>query len=523
MEPDSQRSLIEVIANLLSTVVLPAGIPAALLILDALLLAFFAIGEAALSGLSRARYEHLLDRARSNGSNGGNSSASGASANPADGYNFSPQVLQSLQPLVERAERLGETLAIGKTLSLALGASLSLWLMNIIFGIDSLFAALVLALGALLIVHTLPMPLTLGRSEEIALALRWPILAFGLVLWPFTLISRFVRRLVFALIGRTVPTDGVVGSAEELSEIIGERIVEEDEREMIDAIFDLEQTSAREIMVPRMDVTALPADTPVDKALEIIIDQGFSRLPVYGESIDEIIGMLYVKDLLPLVLSGNFRGTVRELVRQAYFIPESKKTGELLHELQSRKIHIAVVVDEYGGTAGIVTIEDLLEEIVGEIQDEFDDAEEDKIVEGKEGEAVFKATVSIDDVNDTLGVHLEGEEVDTIGGLVYERLGRVPLVGDKVEADGAIVTVLSTVGRRIKKVKVIRRQASDGTGGGSPDESSLGQMPQTGPTPHESPERESRITVNLVKSRSGRWPTGHRSRETMTRPRTPSI
>jgi CBS domain containing-hemolysin-like protein len=237
--------------------------------------------------------------------------------------------------------------------------------------------------------------------------------------------------------------------------MLEDRIVEEDEREMIDGIFDLEETTTREIMVPRMDVVALSADTSLQEALDVIIRDGYSRLPVFRSSIDDVVGILYAKDLFPRMRDGRLDGVVGEMVRPAYFIPESKKVSELLRELQKRKVHIAVAVDEYGGTSGLVTIEDLLEEIVGEIQDEFD-SEEAKIVEGSEGEAFFDATVSIDDVNDTLGTILEGEEVDTIGGLVYELLGRVPLVGDQVSTSNSSITVVSTSGRRVTRVRVNR-------------------------------------------------------------------
>jgi CBS domain containing-hemolysin-like protein len=151
---------------------------------------------------------------------------------------------------------------------------------------------------------------------------------------------------------------------------------------------------------------------------------------------------------------------VRGLVRPAYFIPDSKKIDELLHELQQRKVHMAIVVDEYGGTAGLVTIEDLLEEIVGEIQDEYD-IEEAKIIALGDGQAIFDATVSIDDVNDTLRLHLEAEDFDTIGGLVYTYLGTMPKAGDEVSVDGVTISVLQVDGRRIKKVRVSSR-AEDG-------------------------------------------------------------
>jgi CBS domain containing-hemolysin-like protein len=218
----------------------------------------------------------------------------------------------------------------------------------------------------------------------------------------------------------------------------------------------------REVMVPRLDVTALPASATVEEALEVISSKGYSRVPVYGSSIDEIVGVLYAKDLLRVCRPEELSRQVRTLtLRPVYVVPESKKTDELLRELRQSHVHFAVVVDEYGGTAGIVTIEDLLEEIVGEIQDEYD-REEAKIVEVSQDEAIFDATVSIDDVNDALDLELQGEDVDTIGGLLSERLGKVPALGDRVEFDGVHLAVESTHGRRIRKVRVRRHGRSEG-------------------------------------------------------------
>jgi magnesium and cobalt exporter, CNNM family len=243
-------------------------------------------------------------------------------------------------------------------------------------------------------------------------------------------------------------------------------IIKEDEQEMIDAVIDMDKTTAREIMVPRMDVTGLPADATIDRAVDLIRARGYSRIPVYEESIDNIIGVLYAKDLFRYLRAVQTDLQVGGLVRPAYFIPESKKTDDLLRELQRQKVHIAIVADEYGGTAGIVTIEDLLEEIVGDIQDEYD-REEAKIVAISDDEAIFDATVSIDDVNDALKLNLEGEDVDTIGGLLYERLGKVPALGDQAELDGVRLRVESTAGRRIRKVRVVRGSVESAVSGAS--------------------------------------------------------
>jgi putative hemolysin len=416
LDPDSSGYLLLAIASLL-------------------LLGISACGERALGNLSRARIQHLAAE-------------------------HAPRV-QDLDDFVDRPERYESALDIGQTLAtLCLALATALLVLRYGPTADLLVLAFFGALLAALIAGPALSRLALARPEETAIALALPIRGIRVALSPLTAV---VARLGAQL---GVPAADDEATGELLDRIEERQVVMKGERDMIDGIFELEETAVREIMVPRMDVVALAADAPLPEALDVIIREGYSRLPIFGRSIDDIVGILYAKDLFPLVRTDRLDGQVGSLVRPAYFIPQSKKVGELLRELQRRKVHIAVVVDEYGGTAGIVTIEDLLEEIVGEIQDEYD-SEEAKIVAGSDGEAVFDATVSIDDVNDTLGVHLAGEEVDTIGGLVYELLGRLPQVGDRMDAPGATITVVATSGRRIKRVRVVREDPvlADGTAG----------------------------------------------------------
>jgi len=240
-----------------------------------------------------------------------------------------------------------------------------------------------------------------------------------------------------------------------LVEVVEEnKALEAGERKMIHGIVELGERTVREVMVPRIDMVAVNRETSVRDVLQRIRDSGHSRIPVYGESIDDIVGLLYAKDLLHQVLTTPLDAPVGPLVRPAHFVPETKRVDELLHEMQDMKVHMAIVVDEYGGTAGLITIEDLLEEIVGEIRDEYDVAEETWIEPVNDHEAVFDARVSIHDVNQTLPLDLDDAEYDTLGGLVYARLGKVPAQGDEVRVGKATVSVLSTAGRRISKVRV---------------------------------------------------------------------
>ncbi len=248
-------------------------------------------------------------------------------------------------------------------------------------------------------------------------------------------------------------------------------LIESGEHEMISGILGLDTTAVREIMVPRIDVVAVEVGVPLHSALDVIIGGSHSRVPVYEESIDHVVGLLYAKDILKVLRDGAGKADVplRSLLRPAYFVPESKRVDELLQELQQSKVHMAIVVDEYGGTAGIVTIEDILEEIVGEIQDEYDIGEEPLIERVGENEGIFNARVNIDEVNDALEVKLP-EESDTLGGLVYQHLQKMPKVGDEVRVDGVVISVLSVVGRRIKKVRVSKIIEPTSTEGAALDE-----------------------------------------------------
>ncbi len=294
------------------------------------------------------------------------------------------------------------------------------------------------------------------HPDDTLLALRGPLRVVDLLLRPLTLLSLGLIHLVVPM-DREPAHSIATATDEELRMIVDaaeeEGTLEEEEREMIHGIFEMGQRTAREIMVPRVDVAAVEASEPLRHVLETIKANGHSRIPIYEETIDNIVGIVYAKDLLRHMDGGSLEEPARTLIRPPHFIPESKKIDELLHEMQQDKVHMAIVVDEYGGTAGVVTIEDLLEEIVGEIQDEYD-VEEKPIERLSEHEAIFDARVSIHDVNDTLSVTLADGEYDTLGGLVYDRLGKIPVVGDKTEVDGLCITVLSTVGKRIKKVKM---------------------------------------------------------------------
>ena len=319
-----------------------------------------------------------------------------------------------------------------------------------------------LALFTIVFAELVPKTIALAYADRVARAVSAPIEVLARILSPVIAFLTASTRAVSRLFGADVNQEAQI-SAEELKLIVergGEQgILEAEEEQMIHAVIELGERRVHEVMVPRTAMVALPSDATLDEAIDRIVEDGHSRVPVYEESVDEIVGILYAKDLLPFLKGGGTaRPALRSLLRPPVFVPESMSIDDLLHELQRRKVHLAVVLDEYGGTAGLVTIEDLLEEIVGEIQDEYD-AEEPIVERLSDDEARIDGRASIDDLAETFDLDLDLEdrdEYDTVGGLVFHRLGEVPSPGDRIEVDGLRLTVESTDGRRVGKVLVVR-------------------------------------------------------------------
>jgi CBS domain containing-hemolysin-like protein len=236
-------------------------------------------------------------------------------------------------------------------------------------------------------------------------------------------------------------------------------VLEGDERQMIYSIFELGDTLVREIMLPRIYINALDASTPLQEAVDALIKSGHSRVPVYEESVDNILGLLYAKDLLKVWRKGDQLASLRSLLRPATFIPEAKKVDELLEEMQTGHVHMAMVVDEYGGIAGLVTLEDIFEEIVGEIQDEYDQSEEAPYIQMGEGEYVFQGKVDLRDFNEVMGSQLPTEETETLGGFIYEQVGRVPTNKETLQVGDIHLTIEQVTGRRIRKVRAKKQPA----------------------------------------------------------------
>ncbi len=334
----------------------------------------------------------------------------------------------------------------------------------------------ILALFTIVFAELVPKTLALSSPERFAFALSIPIDFLARVLGPVIALLTGATRAIAGLFGARVTNEANI-SAEELRLIVergGEQgVLEAEEEQMINAVIELGERRLHEVMVPRIAIVGLSASATLEEAIDRVVDEGHSRIPVYEETIDEVVGILYAKDLLPILKQASGpRPILRSLLRTPVFVPESMSIDDLLHEFQRRKVHIAIVLDEYGGTAGLVTIEDLLEEIVGEIQDEYD-TEEPMVVRLSEDEARVDGRADIDDLAELFDINDLGledqDEYDTVGGLIYHRIGGVPSPGDEIDVDGLHLTVESTDGRRVGKVLVVRRPG-DPTDEPRPDE-----------------------------------------------------
>ena len=313
-----------------------------------------------------------------------------------------------------------------------------------------------------------PKAAALNSPERIAKWLAPPLLLFAWIMSPFIWVLHRSANVLLKLMGQP-PAGGeeAVHSPEELRLLVEQSqeggALQQGDADLIGAVFEFSEKNAREVMTPRMEIIALEVDAPLDEVLNIVEETGFSRYPVYEESIDNIIGLILIKDLLRVLVpaaageagaAASF--SLRKLLRPAHVIPGSREVEDVLSDFKRLKEHMAVVLDEYGGTAGVVTMEDLLEEIVGEILDEYDTPEDDadEPVLSRAGETVVSGSTNIGELNERFGLEVPDEDATTIGGFVFGVLGRLPQPGDRVIAGGAIFSVKSMDGRRIDTLAV---------------------------------------------------------------------
>ncbi|MDO8670359.1 MAG: hemolysin family protein [Dehalococcoidia bacterium] len=392
------------------------------------------VAETALMTISRVRVRHLIE--------GGITRA------------------QAIENLLAQPTTVLSTIVIVNSLAIIGVASLATYFSLRYLPSDwsVVIAVILTSLVVLVFCEIIPKTFAVQNPERSAMLVARPVQVLSWLFSPFVGLLALVTNSVLSLIGAPRVQAPLV-SEEELKIYVNsweeQGIIEEEEKEMIDSIIEMEDTAIRELMVPRIDIVAVDIQTTLAEAVRVVIDRGYSRIPLYEESIDKIVGVVYAKDLLRFLIDNIAIKDLREVARPAHFVPETKKVDELLHELQQKRIHLAIVVDEYGGTAGLVTIEDLVEEIVGEIQDEYD-TEEAEIEQVSDSEAILNSKASISELEDLFGICVEADDFDTVGGFVYNQLGKIPSPGDQIHVDDLTLTVLSTVGRRIKKVRVVR-------------------------------------------------------------------
>lgn len=294
-----------------------------------------------------------------------------------------------------------------------------------------------------------------------AFALLRPVKGAAWLLNPIVVSLGVITSFFVRLLGGEVRHRGPFVTEEELRMLVTvgeeEGVLEEEETDMINSIFGFADTMVREVMIPRIDMIMLPGDATVTQAVDVALQGGFSRIPVYevNVGVDEVIGILYTKDMLKQLREGHNTFPIRDLVRAAYFVPETKKLDDLLREIRQKRTHMVIVVDEYGSVAGLVTMEDLVEEIVGDIKDEYD-REENLYEKVHENEYVFDAKISIYDFNELMDMHLDDAYYETLGGFLYAQLDKIPTAGDSITYEQRTFTVLATRGRRITKIRVER-------------------------------------------------------------------
>jgi len=403
--------------------------------------AFFSMSETALTCVSRIKIKQMLEEKK---------------------YGS-----KSLNELWENPSRMISTILIGSngvnmTASALAVSFVIIWFEKMGIGHVGLAVGVVTGVVTFLILafgEIVPKTIAIKKADSIALFVAPIIEVMAFILNPIVILLNYFCRPLIKMFGGILPTTGPLFTSEEIKTILsmGEEqgVIEEEEREMIHSIFEFGETIVREVMTPRPDMQSIDSKENIRSAVEVFAAKKHSRIPVHEGSIDNITGIVYAKDLF-LYLDKDV--TAGEIARPALFVPEGKKLDELLHQMQGAKTHIAIVVDEYGGTSGLVTMEDLIEEIVGEIQDEFD--KEEKTVEFiDDNTAIVDGRLSIADTNERLerlDVRFPEGDYDTIGGFIFVKLGKLPAVGNRLRYENYEITVEKILKRRITRIRIFK-------------------------------------------------------------------
>jgi len=413
---------------------IPHPLELAALVVLVLCSAFFSASETALVAVSRVRARALQDR-KLRGSD-------------------------SAVKLVDDKGHVLTSILIGNTIALLAADSLATtFAIEMGLAQAALWSTLVMAVVLLLFGEIIPKTLAAGNGDRYLLAMGRSMRVVATVIGPVSNAFTLIANLILRIFGVRV-THQMYVTEEDIRALVNEgaeqNVIEEEEREMIHSVIEFGDTIVREVMTPRPQMIAVSIDDSPRRALDLVIAEGYSKLPVYQESKDDVVGIVHDRELLIALANGTLAQTsLRSLMRPASHVPETKKIAELLREMQRDKFSMSIVVDEYGGTAGVVTMEDLLEEIVGEIRDEHDEDEQEPIHVVSDEEALVEAGTNIEDVNEKLGTHIPTEDFETLGGYVVGLFGRLPREGEEIEADRHTrLKVDRTRGRRILSVRV---------------------------------------------------------------------
>lgn len=412
-----------------------------LYLLFLLVLSFlFSAMETAMTAVSRARLAALGE------------------ANPAKG-----KLISWLYSNRQRA--LMVTLVGNNLVNIAASAIASAVAVSFMGGKGILVSVVVMTTVIVFFCEILPKASAIARPDGFVLALLPLVRSLSFILWPVVTVAQGVVFAMGRLWGIKLDASNLI-TREEIDHIVKEGsasgVLEEDERKMIHGIISFEETRVSEIMVPRTDVTAVAASSSIREAVDIFMESGHSRMPIFDGDMDHIVGILYVKDLLRNLTDGDMGRSVMDCKRQSLFVPETMRVAELFDKMKKAKVHMAIVVDEYGGTAGLVTLEDLIEEIVGEIQDEYD--EEIPPIQADGDGFIVQGHVHLEDISEALDYVFQAEDVDTVGGLVLSLFGGFPDEGQSIEHGPWVIEVVKVRNHRILEVRFIRDRSQEGWG-----------------------------------------------------------
>ncbi len=408
-----------------------------LIIICILIVAFLSSSEASLISVNRIRIRNLAEK--------------------------EDRRAKLVQTILSEHERLFGTILLTENFFIILASSLGTAILLNILGQDGWWiASLIMTVLVVLLGEITPKTIAVSHAESFALFVAYPI-RFLIklthpVVWFFTRLPGWILKTM----GAKSPSSPFI-TEEDIRAMIdlGEEAgtLQEEEKEMLHKVFEFGDTIASESMVPRTEIVAIHDDATVGEALNLVKEKGFSRYPVIHEKMDNVLGILYIKDILIKMSEGKVdeNTPIKEFVRDAYFIPENKKISELLAEMQKRKFQIAIVMDEYGGTAGLITLEDLMEEIVGSLQDEFEKIKAEKDVEViDERTFIVSGTTALDEVSELVDVKLESEDFHTIGGYVFGLFGRLPKEGEQIRYHNLRFLVMQMDGKKIAKIKITK-------------------------------------------------------------------